>query len=390
MKKKIFTLLIIGTISLASCSYAKKPNCLPKGDNTEKGMYIEASKLGTLEHMDFNKIFGNIDIILKNIPSDANQSDIDKAFIYLDELEIGRWESSERDSHNRLYGWSKEQERFGLESNRFSNGWHRIKLVGVNRDGEVINYPTIDAHFKNLLYNIHCDERFSPAENYHYSGFYDGGKSLEVKLNNCRGEVLWSNTYSGNYIDVIIPASAFWKEQLCSIDVNEVPGGSKETDLVMPDSNKKPTKTGIEFFQADKYFVPPTDGTLAILLCLPYSYGDSYQPLALFGDKKLAEKLMGKSLEPKKIIEGRDWLKKIMSAYSDAIKEAKEKNFHRQGYEFMGQIIFVTAKKGYMQQIDVDANTVYNNYMESKTLKKYFDELGLTDGLLAGEPNKEN
>lgn len=38
----------------------------------------------------------------------------------------------------------------------------------------------------------------------------------------------------------------------------------------------------------------------------------------------------------------------------------------------------MTTKNGYMRSIDVDANTVYDNYMESSMLKAYFDELGLT------------
>ncbi|MBN1392318.1 MAG: hypothetical protein JW947_05885 [Sedimentisphaerales bacterium] len=373
--KKIFTLLTIGIVFLPACFSAKKTNCLPKRDSTEGGMYLE----GFEGPIDFNNVTGYVGITVPNIPPEAN-----KVFIFVDEVQVGNW----------VRGWYGfvDDNSFSwprcFESNRFSNGWHRIKLVSVDYDGTAKNYPPIDAYFKNLLYNVRCDDRFSPNENYHYRGFYDGKKSLEVKLTNCRGEVLWSNTYSGNYIDVNIPASAFEKEQLCNIDVNEIQGCSKETNLVVYDCNEKLTKTSIEFFQADKYFVPPKNETVAILLYPSCVGNESYKPLVLFGDKKLAEKLMGKSLEPEKIIEGREWLEKIMNAYSAAIEEAKKKHFHRQGYEFMGQIIFVTAKKGYMQQIDVDVNTVYNNYMESGVLKTYFDELGLTKELLAGEPNK--
>jgi hypothetical protein len=375
MKKRVFTLPIIGMIFLTACYSAKKPNCLPN-DNTKTGMYIEGFKEVFSRPVDFNNVTGNVFIVPRNIPSDA-----DKVFVCVDEVQVGNWVRS----------WGYEEGWFSyFKSNRFSNGWHRIKLVSINHDGTATNYPPIDAYFKNLLYNVRCDDQFSPAEDYHYSGFYDGGKSLEVKLTNCRGKVLWSNTYSGNYIDVTIPGSAFEKEQLCSIDVNEIQGSSKETDLVVSDGNEKPMRTNIEFFQADKYFVSPIDKTIAILLYPSCVSSNSYQPSVLFGDKKLAEKLMGKSLEPEKIIEERTWLEKIINAYGTALKEAKKKNFHRQGYEFMGQIIFVTMEKGYMQQVDIDENTVYNNYMESKQLKAYFDELGLTKELLAGEPNEAN
>jgi len=156
-------------------------------------------------------------------------------------------------------------------------------------------------------------------------------------------------------------------------------------DLVVPDGNEKQARTSFEFFQADKYFVPPTDKTVAILLYPPYSDNGNYQPLALFGDKELTEKLMGKSLEPKIIIEGHGWLEKIMDAYRTALKKAEERKFRRDGYTNV-QVIFVTMKNGYMRSIDVEANTVYDNYMESSMLKAYFDELGLTKESSSGEP----
>jgi len=374
MKKWIFTLLIIGMVFLTACHSTERPNCLSSGNSSEPGMHIEGFKEVFSQPVDFNNVTGNVYIVPRNIPSDA-----DKVFVCVDEVQVGNWVRS----------WGDEEGWFScFESDRFSNGWHRIKLVSINRDGKATNYPPIDAYFKNLLYNVRCDDQFSPTENYHYGGFYDGEKSLVVKLTNCRGKVLWSNTYNGNYIDVNIPCSAFGKEQLCGIDVNEVQGSSKGTNLIVSDSNERPTGTSIEFFQVDKYFVPPIDKTIAILLYPSCVGSDSYQPSVLFGDKKLAEKLMRKSIEPKKIIEGRDWLEKIMRAYKEALKEAKEKNLHRQGYEFMGQIVFVTAKKGYMQQIDVDVNTVYNNYMESELLKTYFDELGMTKKPSSAEPNE--
>ncbi len=374
MGKKLFILPIIGMVFLTACYSTKRPNCLLSKNSNKSRMYIECFKEVFSQPVDFNNVTGDVYVVPRNISSDAN-----KVFVCVDEVQVGNWVRS----------WYEDVGWFScFESDRFSNGRHRIKLVSINSDGTATNYPPIDAYFKNLLYNVRCDEYFHPTQDYHYSGFYDGGKALEVKLTNCRGDVLWSNTYSGNYIDATIPASAFKKEWLCSINVNEVQGNSKETNSIVSVGNEKTTKTGIEFFQVDKYFIPPINEIVAILLYPSCDDNDGYQPSVLFGNKKLAEKLMKKSLEPEKLIEGRAWLEKIMNAYSAAIKEAEEKNFHRQGYEFMGQIIFVTAKKGYMQQIDVDANTMYNNYMESKTLKKYFDELGLTKEPSSSEPNK--
>ena len=153
------------------------------------------------------------------------------------------------------------------------------------------------------------------------------------------------------------------------------------------------------FAPIGKYRVPPTDKTVAILLYQPYvsslhdrGYNHLEHPIALFGDKELAAKLMattGRSLELNKVFEGRDWLVKIMDAYRTALKEAEEKNFRRNlAFKDKADIIFLTAHKGYMKGIFVDANTVCDGYMESELLKTYFDELGLTKELLAAEPNK--
>jgi hypothetical protein len=142
-----------------------------------------------------------------------------------------------------------------------------------------------------------------------------------------------------------------------------------------------------------RYRIPSTERTVAILLYPPYlnpldNGPNSYQPIALFGNKELTDKLMGKLLKPKKVFEGRDWLVKIMDAYRNALKEAEENKFRRDIGDETGDIIFVTTHKGYIRAIGVDTNSVYEHYMESELLKKYFDELGLTKELLAREPNK--
>lgn len=372
MKRLIFTIISIGLVFLSSCSSPERPNYLLNGD-IETGMYIEGFRLDdTSQTVDFNNISGYVGIAIRNIPLDAS-----KVFIYVDHVQIGSW----------VRGGICEQEWFGFESDRFSNGWHKVKLVSINLDGEVTNYPPIDAHFNNLLYSVIGDDYFHPTEDKKISGFYDGGKSLEVKLTDIHGTVIWSNIYSGNYIEITIPGSAFGTEQLCSIDINEVQSFAKGMDLTTPDDNEKQARTSFEFFYADKYFIPPTDKTVAMLLYPPYSDSGSYQPIALFGDKELTEKLMGKSLEPKITIEGRGWLEKIMDAYRTALKKAEERQFHRNGYPNV-QVIFVTTKNGYMRSIDVDANTVYDNYMESSMLKTYFDELGLTKESSSGESEK--
>jgi len=177
---------------------------------------------------------------------------------------------------------------------------------------------------------------------------------------------------------------------------------------------------GLEY----KYVLPPKEQVVAILLYPP----KFSPPLAIFGDKKLAEKLLfetevldkangikgiGKlykltqlrtfgvetkieageiitsnKLEPKKIFEGRVWLEKIMDGYEVALKEAKEKEKYYPGRpdSFDARIVFMTREKNHWKEIGIDENTVFDDYIKSEQLKAYFDELGLTKELSTGEP----
>ncbi len=176
--------------------------------------------------------------------------------------------------------------------------------------------------------------------------------------------------------------------------------------------------------QTYKYIVPPKEQTAAILL---YSKGPPNSSLAaLFGDKKMAEELIfnppvedpngivglaglyktallrtfgfefkkeaGKmipasnELIPKKLYEGREWLEKILDAYETALKKAeeKEKYFPMELDNPVGRIIFMTSQTNCWKEIGITENTVFDDYIKSEQLKAYFDELGLTDELLAG------
>lgn len=138
-----------------------------------------------------------------------------------------------------------------------------------------------------------------------------------------------------------------------------------------------------------KYFVPPKEQTISIVLYPRISRDEfilDFPPLALFGDKKLTEKLFGRTLEPKKIFEGRDWLGKIVDAYETAFKEAEEKQFRNERpCDHYGWIVFVTQDWFYWKEICIGEHDVYGEYMTSEPLKAYFDELGLTKELLGAK-----
>jgi hypothetical protein len=165
-------------------------------------------------------------------------------------------------------------------------------------------------------------------------------------------------------------------------------------------------KSGLYFDDSYKYFIPPADKTAAILFYPMFQKRDVNTPVALFGDKELAEKriyldrneaekAMGRSLEPKMLFEGRTWLEKIVDAYEIAAEEARQKK--KEGkeayypgdiYALDARILFITPDEFYWKGIGISNNAVYDDYIKSEQLKTYFDELGLTKELLATEPNE--
>jgi hypothetical protein len=211
MKKLIFTILIMGIVFQLNCFSPEKMNCLPSGDSVETRMYIKIFNTNNpSQPIDFNNVSGYVGCVLKNIPSDINQ-----VYIYVDDEKIGSWKR----------GWDDEQKQISFRSDRFQNGWREMRWASINLAGDKIIYEPIEIYFNNLLYNVHFDSHFHPTQYYHYSGFYDGEKSLEVKLVDLDGKILWPSKmpkiYSGNYIRIVIPGSAFGTEQLCDLNIND-------------------------------------------------------------------------------------------------------------------------------------------------------------------------
>ncbi len=160
-----------------------------------------------------------------------------------------------------------------------------------------------------------------------------------------------------------------------------------------------------------KYNLPPKEQVVAILLyphrdnlVHPWTISRNVHPLAIFSNEenilsgiwikdKEGKKIEFKKyntgeLKPKKIFEGREWLEKIMDAYNAALKEATDRGrYYPTEFNPIGHITFITQDGNYWKEIGIDADTVFDDYIKSKQLKQYFDELGLTKELLAGEPN---
>jgi hypothetical protein len=150
---------------------------------------------------------------IRNIPQDANE-----ILIYVDDVEIDKWVS-----------YFPDQNIFGFESDKFSNGPHKIKLKSIKAGGSEENL-IIDSNFNNLISNVSADEGFYPTEDYHYSGLNRDGNPLEVTLTDDNGKELWSKTYSGGSdVNVVIPGAAFRDEQICKLLITDTVTGKNCT-----------------------------------------------------------------------------------------------------------------------------------------------------------------
>lgn len=171
-----------------------------------------------------------------------------------------------------------------------------------------------------------------------------------------------------------------------------------------------------------KYSFPQKEQVVAVLVYPP----KFSPPLAIMGDLKKAEKLLfekefpesngihgiaglykftrlrtfgietkekdGKfitvnEIKPKKVF-GQEWLEKLIDAYEIAIKEAEAKEKYYPGLDyFNARIVFMTQDKDYWKEIWIGKDIICDDYIESKQLKDYFDEIGLTPMLFDSESN---
>ena len=180
-------------------------------------MTIEIFDPETVQAIEPNNIQGYVGIGLRDIPMYAGI-----VTVYLDNQLIG----------SLFLGWDDEQRWIGMESDTFSNGWHTIRLVTTDIYGGIINHRPINAYFNNLLYKVAGSDYFHPDENYEYSAFYDGSSTLEAVLTDQDGQTIWSDSYTGQYISIVIPGATFGSEQFCELSITEgaKSGGSKVTE----------------------------------------------------------------------------------------------------------------------------------------------------------------
>ncbi len=97
----------------------------------------------------------------------------------------------------------------GLETSKYDNGQHTIKVVAVDNDGSVTASENVTANFANELYYLRKEGSFKERKDYPIYAMNSSGHDLRVKVVDWNDTVVWTSpTISGN-INVVIPESAF-------------------------------------------------------------------------------------------------------------------------------------------------------------------------------------
>ena len=114
-----------------------------------------------------------------------------------------------------------------LESYRFGNGLHELKIVSIDWDGVITLSKNIPVKFNNTLYCLQTSETIYPNRDYIVCAMYSGKYDLEVKAVDIRGNVRWSTIVSdvSNGINVSIPPEPLKGIQLGKTIIEEIGKG---------------------------------------------------------------------------------------------------------------------------------------------------------------------
>jgi len=165
------------------------------------------------QSVDRKDISGYLALQLNQIPQD-----VWLVTIYVDNMRAGGW----------LRGWDKFDQWIGLETERYSNGWHTIRLSTISFYDGIINYEPINVYFNNMISKVSAGEFFHPDEDYTYGGFYNGNQILEAEVTDMvDGTVLWSDTVTGNYVNIVVPGYSFGDYKFCELTITETGGEEK-------------------------------------------------------------------------------------------------------------------------------------------------------------------
>ena len=111
----------------------------------------------------------------------------------------------------------------GLESQPFLNAWHTLKFATIDIYGNVVNHKPINVKFDNSLYLSEVSDHFETGQDYKIGGFHDGPNSVTVTVTDIDNQTIWTNSYSGSYISVSVPAATMNNQLLATMTIASSP-----------------------------------------------------------------------------------------------------------------------------------------------------------------------
>ena len=122
------------------------------------------------------------------------------------------------------FDWDQPGQWIDLESQPFLNGWHTLRFATIDIYGNVVNHKPINVKFNNSLYLSDVNEHFITGQDYKISGFHDGPNSVTVTVTDIDSQTIWTNSYSGSYISVSVPAATMNNQLLATMTIASSPG----------------------------------------------------------------------------------------------------------------------------------------------------------------------
>jgi len=101
-----------------------------------------------------------------------------------------------------------DAQRLEIDTDKYSNGSHELKVASIDEDGRITLSHKKTINFNSELSNLVYSDFYDANESYQFAGFYSGPNNLQVRAVDIDDNVIWSNTYSGNFNDSI-PAETF-------------------------------------------------------------------------------------------------------------------------------------------------------------------------------------
>jgi hypothetical protein len=157
--------------------------------------------------------------------SATNGGNTDAFLFFLDGCYLSQLFRSEDDPNPEL----------PVSSFTYKNGAHKIKVVGVDLNGNITLSSTVDLNFDNSIDCLTCSPYFSGNNIYRLLAFNHSSENIVVNVETIEENSVFQTDISGSDIDVSIPSSTFVENYYDLIfDVQTTQNNSSQTFSVTP------------------------------------------------------------------------------------------------------------------------------------------------------------